>query len=466
MQKEICNLTWIIDYNRQSLDGNRISNKEIMGGSDADRIERTMAANGWDVIQLRHGRKRQALFKKAGGDLFKKFLEEELEDFEFQALLLVQDMVALKKGLIEHHPHLKTFINSITDDELFFGLRDVAGHDVYVLAEALERSKENKRKPAVIIAHTIKGYGLSMAATPGNHGALPSKEEVEALRESEGLAQNVLFSRLEKDSEAGQFLIQRGEELYQQIMEQEKIKKSNQEHFRKKFSEFGEQPDTLDINLKLANYPHTQWMLGQLNAKLSRIANTPLDESLLADKQRPLSEREKTWKTPGELLLQMAPDVGTTTNLNPSMDGKVFGAPVVEDFETEFNVKSKKDPDLVPGIEHEDRFFRFEIAEANVMSCMGSFGKMRDILGIPIIPLMTVYDFFIKRALDQYFYDLYWDSSFILVGTPSGVTLSPEGAQHGWKSDIQIPNQIVWEPTYCKSLIGSYAMPLKAYWIR
>ncbi len=83
------------------------------------------------------------------------------------------------------------------------------------------------------------------------------------------------------------------------------------------------------------------------------------------------------------------------------------------------------------------------------MSCVGSFGKLRDILGIPVMPLMTVYDFFIKRALDQYFYNLYWKSSFICVGTPSGVTLSPEGAQHGWKSDFQIPNQITWEPFFC-----------------
>jgi pyruvate dehydrogenase E1 component len=66
--------------------------------------------------------------------------------------------------------------------------------------------------------------------------------------------------------------------------------------------------------------------------------------------------------------------------------------------------------------------------------------------------MMTVYDFFIKRALDQYFYNLYWKSSFILVGTPAGVTLSPEGAQHGWKSDFQIPNQITWEPFFCVEL--------------
>ena len=61
---------------------------------------------------------------------------------------------------------------------------------------------------------------------------------------------------------------------------------------------------------------------------------------------------------------------------------------------------------------------------------------------------MTVYDFFIKRALDQLYYNLYWGAEFVIMGTPSGVTLSPEGAQHSWKSDIQIPNLITWEPTF------------------
>ena len=202
----------------------------------------------------------------------------------------------------------------------------------------------------------------------------------------------------------------------------------------------------------MTSYPHTQWMLGQLTAKLTRISNTSLDETKLTANQKALTANEKPFKLPGELFISMAPDVGTSTNLNPAMDGKIFGAPVVVDHETDLGVKDHKLPDLVPGEEESDRFLRFEIAEGNVMSCVGAFGKMRDFLGIPIIPLMTVYDFFIKRALDQYFYNLYWKSSFICVGTPSGVTLSPEGAQHGWKSDIQIPNQITWEPYFCIEL--------------
>lgn len=450
-ERELGNLTWIVDYNRQSLDGHRISNKKIMSGTDADRIERTMLANGWDVIQVRHGHKRLDLFKKPGGDAFKNFIENELEDFEFQALLLVQDMKALKKGIAKEHPNMKKFLDSISEDELYHALRDLGGHDMVALAEAMEQSKKSKRKPTMIIAHTLKGWGLKMAAAPGNHSALPTEEEVEELRKAQGIKDGHLFARFEKGPEAD-FLKKRGEELFKQMKTQYSIRDRNQTLFAQKVSEFGEIPPTLDISTKMASYPHTQWMLGQLTAKLTRIANTSLNEKELLKTQKALPDSEKPWKTPGELLVTMAPDVGTSTNLNPAMDGKIFGAPVVHDFETDLGVKDNKLPDLVPGEEVSDRYLRFEISESNVMSCMGSFGRIRDTLGIPMLPLMTVYDFFIKRALDQYFYNLYWKSSFILVGTPSGVTLSPEGAQHGWKSDIQIPNQITWEPFFCQEL--------------
>lgn len=451
-ERELGSLTWILDYNRQSLDGHRITNKEIMNGTDADRVERTMAANGWEVIQVRHGSKRQALFKKKDGDVFKNFLEKELEDYELQALLLVQDMKALKKGIAKEHPNMKKFLESVSDQELYDAFRDFGGHDMIALAEAMEKSKLSKRKPTIIIAHTLKGWGLKAAAQPGNHSSLPQEEEVIELKAKQGIKGDKLYERFAANSVEGKFLAARGEKLLNEIKAQHTLKAKNQEFFLNALTKWGDIPQTLDINTKMTSYPHTQWMLGQLTAKLTRIANTPLDESKLSEKQKPLTDMEKPFKLPGELFISMAPDVGTSTNLNPAMDGKIFGAPVVQDLETELGVKDHKLPDLVPGEDVSDRFLRFEIAEGNVMSCVGAFGKMRDVLGIPIIPLMTVYDFFLKRALDQYFYNLYWKSSFICVGTPSGVTLSPEGAQHGWKSDVQIPNQITWEPFFCQEL--------------
>lgn len=441
--REIGNLTWILDYNRQSLDGQRIINEKQMRGTDADRIERTMTANGWEVIQLRHGSKRQKLFTKPGGEVFKNFLENELHDYELQALLLVQDMKTLKKGIVKEHPNMKKFIENVSDQELFEAIRDFGGHDILSLAEAMLRSKQSKTRPTIIIAHTLKGWGLKMAAAPGNHSALLAVEELNELQAKQGLKSETLFANFINQSSEFKFLKTRGDKLYTEIKEQHALKEKNEQFFKAEFEKMGAIPEKLDINTKMASYPHTQWMLGQLTAKLTRIAN--------ADQSK-LGPEEKKWKLPGELFMTMAPDVGTSTNLNPAMDGKIFGASVIHDLETDLGVKDTKLPDLVPGEDVSDRFLRFEIVEGNVMSCLGAFGKIKDILGIPIMPLMTVYDFFIKRALDQYFYNLYWKSNFICVGTPSGVTLSPEGAQHGWKSDFQIPNQITWEPFYCIEL--------------
>lgn len=451
-ERELGNVTWILDYNRQSLDGHRMGNREIMNGTDAQRVERTMLANGWEVIQLQHGKKRQELFKMKGGDTFKNFLENELEDYELQALLNIKDAKSLKEEMSSKHASIKAFVKDISAEELFTALRDFGGHDIEMVIEALEKSKLNKRKPTMVIAHTLKGWGLEMAANQGNHSSLPEQKEVDQLQSKQGLKPEVLFAPFDAKSDEGQFLKLRGQALLKDIQDMKALKKRNEEKYLKQLTEHGETPTSLGINLKMASYPHTQWMLGQLTAKLTRIANTPLDEKKLVEKQKPLTDEEKTWKFTAESFVSMAPDVGTSTNLNPAMDGKIFQANQVEAFEDEFEVRDTTLPNLVPGQEVSDRFLRFEIAEANVMSCVGSFGKLKEFIGVPLMPLMTVYDFFVKRAHDQYFYNLYWGSSFIAVGTPSGITLSPEGAQHGWKSDFQIPNQITWEPFFCQEL--------------
>lgn len=451
-ERQIGNLTWIIDYNRQSLDGHRISNKAIMNGTDDLRIERSMKANGWHVIQAKHGKKRAALFAKKGGDQFQALFDETMDDYDMQVLLLLKDPKKAREFILEKDSKLDGFLKTVKDDELMWAITDFGGHDFEVLIEAMEESKRVTDQPTMIIAHTLKGWGLDMAATPGNHSALPEGTEIEALAKATGIPEGQEFARFTPTSAEGKFLKARGEELYKDIRAQHDLKEKNKQYFLKQLEGLGEMPDSLNINFKMANFPHTQWMLGQLTSKLSRIANTPLNEKDLVGKTKPLSDLEKPFKQAGEMIVSMAPDVGTSTNLNPSMDGKIFSPIDVEDEETAYGVKDAKTPDLIPGQETTDRFLRFEITEANTMSCKGSFGQMRDLLGIPLLPLMTIYDFFLKRALDQLFYNLYWKSSFILVGTPSGVTLSPEGAQHGWKSDIQIPNQITWEPFFCQEL--------------
>jgi pyruvate dehydrogenase E1 component len=81
------------------------------------------------------------------------------------------------------------------------------------------------------------------------------------------------------------------------------------------------------------------------------------------------------------------------------------------------------------------------------------------------LPIMTIYDFFIKRAFDQLYYNLYWGSSFIVIGTPSGITLAPEGAQHSWKSDIGMPNVIIWEPFYAIEVDWALAESVRLHFL-
>ncbi|MBY0385089.1 pyruvate dehydrogenase, partial [bacterium] len=338
-EREIGNLTWIVDYNRQSLDGHRIVNKNIMHGTDADRIERTMAANGWEVIQLRHGQKRMSLFKTKNGASFQSWLETELDDYALQSLLLIKDHKTLKKEIAGRFSQLKDFLKDVSDEDLFFALRDFGGHDILAVAEALEKSKKTIRQPTIIIAHTLKGWGLDMAASQGNHSALPDQEEMDLLQKRQGLPPEKLFGGFENKTAEGKFLSERGEKLHGEIMAQQKLKNENWQFFQDQLEKDGGIPDSLNINFKMANHPHTQWMLGQCTAKLTRIANTNRMAEKIKDGQKSLTEEEVRWKLPAEMLTTMAPDVGTSTNLNPAMDGKIFGAPIVQDLETQMGVK-------------------------------------------------------------------------------------------------------------------------------
>jgi len=456
-ERELGSLTWIIDYNRQSLDGHRVPFSPM--GTDDKRIEQTFLANGWDVLQVRHGEKRLQLFKKPEGTLFKEFLEG-LSDWNLQMLLQfegskIREFILARSSLHTHHsPNtrpssnichfgesrnpsaLKKFIKNLSDSELKQVIHDLGGHDMKVMVEALEESKRDNKKPCAVIAHTIKGWGLKMAVQGGNHSTLPSAHELLELKKK------VVFSKSEKDfprfdpkSSEGKFLQKRHEDLFKEIQKQKEICGQN----KKKFEDIvNNLPQELGIPLKMMSYPHTQWMLGQWMSKMSRIASNSA-----------LKEQEKLFQKISKMFVFLSPDVGTSTNLSFNMDDKIYQTSHFSSKDSKWIVEDKKTPDLQPDTKSDHRFLRFEIAEAAAVSCMAAFGKIKDILGIPLVPFMTIYDFFIKRALDQYFYALYWKSNFILAGTPSGVTLSPEGAQHGWKSDFQIPGQVTFEPYFC-----------------
>jgi pyruvate dehydrogenase E1 component len=451
------NVTWIVDYNRQNLDGTRIPNEKGLHGRDCDRIQRTAEANGWRVIQVRHGSFREELFARKGGDALRELFELVLTDYEFQLALFKRDAFLCRTLLRQHSERAHRFAKDLSDDEVVRAFTDLGGHDMTKLVEALRSAKTNPSQPTMIVVHTIKGWGLDCFADPSNHSSLPNEDEVKGVLASHGLTREDPYALFPAESPEGRYLAERGAAFREGIARSRKQHRDKREAARRAVEQAGGLPETLDIDLSLFPMAHTQWMWGQIAAKLVRVS-TPSQEAgsgfrvegsgpgIGGAKQKPLTEDEKRWASVASFVLTLSPDVGTSTNIAPVLDKRVYG-PKSESEHEQVEFKARH-PELMTFSDPWTRHIRFEIAEANCMSAAGAFGKMAHYTGNPSFPIMTVYDFFIKRALDQLYYNLYWGSEFVIIGTPSGVTLSFEGAQHSWKSDIQIPNLITWEPFF------------------
>ncbi len=467
-ERMLGNVTWIIDYNRQNLDGTRMPNEKGLHGRDCDRIQRTAEANGWRVIQVRHGSFREELFAQKGGEALREVFEDVLTDYEFQLALFKRDAFLCRTLLRQHSERGHRFAKDLSDDEVVRVFTDLGGHDMEKLVAALRAAKTTPSQPTLIVVHTIKGWGLDCFADPSNHSSLPSEDEVVGVLARHGLSREDPYALFPPESPEGHYLAERGAAFREGIARSRKQRREKRDAARRAVESAGGLPDTLAIDLALFPMAHTQWMWGQIAAKLVRVS-TPSPEgssAFRADgvggaKAKPLTEDEKRWASVAGFVLTLSPDVGTSTNIAPVLDKRVYG-PKSEHENEQAEFKARH-PELMTFSDPWTRHIRFEIAEANCMSAAGSFGKMAHYTGNPSFPIMTVYDFFIKRALDQLYYNLYWGAEFVIIGTPSGVTLSFEGAQHSWKSDIQIPNLITWEPFFALEMEWILADAIKRH---
>ncbi|MBL8863531.1 MAG: pyruvate dehydrogenase [Planctomycetes bacterium] len=446
-ERGLTNCTWIVDYNRQNLDGTRIPNERGLQGSDCDRMEKTALAHGWKVIQVRHGRFRDELFARPGGAALKQLFEGGLSDYEYQMLLFKGDAAEIRRRVGARQAEAAKFLKGLSDQDVLRAFADLGGHCMEKLVATFEQCRGDDSAPYLVIVHTIKGYGLECAADPSNHSALPSEEELKKLLQDRGLTFEDAFALFPESSPEGRYLAARRERFRAGIEAHERLRRENRTDVRRRIEADGGLPEMLGIDLSLFPLAHTQWMWGQIAAKLVRIGTNDEGGPQTAVSAKSLSSDESRWKTAADMVLTLSPDVGTSTNISPGMDKRIYGPDYHGELEGELHVKYKH-PELTPQDDPWTRHIRFEIAEANCMSAAGALGKMGHYVGIPLMPMMTVYDFFIKRALDQLYYNLYWGSEFVILGTPSGTTLSSEGAQHSWKSDIQIPNLVTWEPTF------------------
>ena len=411
------NLLWIVDLNRQSLD-------RVVPGIRAAQLKSLFTESGWHVLEAKYGRVLQSLFARPGGAALRRRIDE-MSNEEYQALIrLPGEEIRLQLASVDNEirEDITAVIRDIPDVELPAVVSNLGGHDLAELLSVLAQVDDAPEKPTILFAYTIKGWGLPIAGHPKNHAMLLNQEQIDVLRQQLGVPFEDEWGAFSADSAAG---------------------KLSQEAARRLFSAGRPEPGVLhpselppEINIPVSGELSTQQTFGRLLMALSR------EPSVAAR------------------IVTASPDVSDSTNLSGWIKKMgVYASEAVPNYERQAGHRDNWRQE--PSGQH----FEIGISEMNLFMLLGTFGLSTELIGQQLIPIGTVYDPFVLRGLDALVYGLYSGSRFIFAGTPSGITLSPEGGAH--QSSItpsmgmELPNLNAFEPCFAQELAWLFLEALR-----
>jgi pyruvate dehydrogenase E1 component len=372
---ELGEVVWIVDMNRQSLD-------RVVPGIATTKLAAMFGAAGWQVLTVKYGRLLQELFARPGGEPLRARIDD-MPNPEYQRLLRCS-AEELRRRLPGGDSAIAGLVAGLDDAPLMAAIRNLGGHDLGVLDDAFGAIDDTR--PTVIFAYTIKGYGLATQGHPQNHSALLTADQMRDLAARLGADADRPWARFDPGSAAGRLITDAASRLRRPRIE-------------------SQPPPELpaDIGRTPVGTASTQAALGRVLLDLTREA--------------PEAARR---------LVTVSPDVTSSTNLG----GWVNKAGVwsvreradwfADDRESVLHWREK------PGGQH----IELGIAETNLVGLLGELGATWSRWGQPLLPIGVLYDPFVARALEPWSFGIYAGGQSILVGTPSGVTLAPEGGAH------------------------------------
>jgi pyruvate dehydrogenase E1 component len=168
---------------------------------------------------------------------------------------------------------------------------------------------------------------------------------------------------------------------------------------------------------------------------------------------RILNEIAKSKSELANRIVTTSPDVTVSTNLGPWVNQRgIFSRLETSDTFAKEAVVSAQKWQMTPQGQH----IELGIAETNLFLQLSALGLSASMFGARLLPIGTVYDPFIRRGLDAMHYGCYQDSRYMLVATPSGITLAPEGGAHQSSETPLItlaqPGMAAFEPAYVDEL--------------
>jgi pyruvate dehydrogenase E1 component len=380
---DIRNCWWIVDYNRQSLDA-----------TTADRMFRRFddifETCGWRVVTLKHGRLQREAFRKPGGKALEDWIEN-CPNADF-AVLTYLGGAAWRERLMRDLgdvPGVADLIESHDDAALARLMTNLGGHCIETLLDAFDAVTDDR--PTLFIAYTVKGYGLPLAGHKDNHSGMMNASQIEGLRTELGIAPGE-----EWDKWAGL-----GDNLaasLDALVKDSPIARKRAEH----------RAPAVPVPARL---PVPEGAVQSTQGAFGRVLYD------LAKSDEPLADR----------LVTTAPDVTQTTNLGAFVNQRgLFRRQDLADVFQAARIPSAQKWAATTAGQH----IELGIAENNFFLLLASLGLAAPHFGTRLLPVGTVYDPFIARGLDALNYGCYQDARFLLVGTPSGITLAGEGGAH------------------------------------
>ena len=394
------NVMWIVDFNRQSLD-------RVIPGVRIAQWRAQFEAAGWHVKEVKYGSKLNEVFDDASSKAFKNWFDE-IPNEQYQSIFGLSPKEARIRFLEGSPEGVTEFLGKYNDEQLFEILTDLGGHDISSLLEAFKDCDQVENKPSVVFAYTIKGWHLPIAGDKRNHSAQISKKQISEIRELSGLTEANEWSKFEPGSPEDSLCLSRAQSLKRASSKSE----------------------------ILADFPHTTGIAPTGSSSSQEAFGRVLTEVSRNEAIRPY-------------LVTTAPDVATSTNLGGFINRHgIFN----KDVKREWNDNSIQKWVEGPKGQH----IELGISEMNLFTLLGQLGISGDISDQPLIPIGTVYDPFVLRGLDAFIYSVYSGAKFIVAGTPSGITLAPEGGAHQStitpSVGVELPGVVLMEPAYAQSL--------------
>ena len=392
---------WVIDLNRQSLD-------RVVPDIAFGRLAGMFEAAGWQCLTVKYGRRLEELFRRPGGAELKRRIDL-MPNEEYQRLLRAEPG-ELRERLPGRGRKLAKLVGELEDGELRAAFRDLGGHDLQQLIEAY-RAVDHDR-PTVIFAYTIKGWSLPIEGHPENHSALLTKEQFAELGAQLGADPDDPWASFPPDSPEAELCAAAAAALARDDPEPREPPRV---------------PPALGRQHR--GRESTQQAFGRFFVDLVHDAPE-------------VAER----------VVTVSPDVASSTNLGGWINkAEIWSVGERRDWFADDRQTLVHWHETLRG-----RHIELGIAETNLVGLLGELGVTWSRYGQPLFPIGTIYDPFVGRALEPWSFGMYAGGQSILVGTPSGVSLAPEGGAHQSivtpSIGIGQPGCTFWEPAFGQDL--------------